>query len=209
MMDMDISDQIVGKAALRELYRAPSALVVAKEFDSIDSATAIFIDRCPFLVLSTTDGNTVDASPRGGLPGFLQRLDYRHIAIPDLNGNNRLDSLENVAEHGLVGLLLFMPGSDETIRINGPGILTTDSRILDGFTAELRRPKLAIVVETAELFVHCAKAFRRSQMWLPDTWGTAEETPDLIDIVEAQFGPDTGATREMLEASYVADLVAD
>jgi PPOX class probable FMN-dependent enzyme len=209
MWVMEINDQIVGKAALRELYRTPSALAVAKQFDSIDSVTATFIDRCPFLVLSTTDGNTVDASPRGGPPGFLQRLDDRHIAIPDLNGNNRLDSLENIAEHGRAGLLLFMPGTDDTVRINGPAILTTDSRILDGFTAELRRPKLAIVVETAELYAHCAKAFRRSQMWQPDTWGTAEETPDLADIVGAQLDMKSGEMRTALEASYAADLAAD
>lgn len=209
MAGMEITHQIVGKAALRELYREPRALAAAKEFDSIDSATATFIDRCPFLVLSTTDGNTVDASPRGGPPGFLQRLDDRHIAIPDLNGNNRLDSLENIAEHGRAGLLLFMPGRDETVRINGPAILTTDSSILDGFTAELRRPKLAIVVETAELYGHCAKAFRRSQMWQPDTWDTAEGTPDLADIVGTQFDMESDGIRIALEDSYVSDLAAD
>jgi PPOX class probable FMN-dependent enzyme len=209
MAGMEITGQIVGKAALRELYRSPSALAAAKEFDSIDASTAMFIDRCPFLVLSTTDGNTVDASPRGGPPGFIQRLDDRHIALPDLNGNNRLDSLENIAEHGRAGLLLFMPGRDETVRINGPAVLTTDSSILDGFTAELRRPKLAIVVETAELYAHCAKAFRRSQMWLPETWGTGEEAPDLADIVGTQFDMESGGIRTALEASYVADLAAD
>ena len=38
-------------------------------------------------------------STRGGPPGFVRRLDSRHIAIPDLNGNNRLDSYRNLVEH--------------------------------------------------------------------------------------------------------------
>ncbi len=209
-MRQDVGMQITDRAGLRTLYREPSELVVHKVFDRIDDSSAAFIDRCPFVVLSTTDGGaSIDASPRGGPPGFIQRLDDRHVALPDLNGNNRLDSLENIVDHPYVGLLLIMPGKDETLRINGPATLTTDDAILDGFTAELRRPKLAIVVEVAELYGHCAKAFRRADVWNPASWVGHEIAPDLAEIVNTQFGLEGDATRARLEQSYDHDLALD
>ena len=207
---MEITERITDLSGLRTLYREPSELAANKVFDTIDDASAEFVDRCPFLVLATTDAaGAPDASPRGGPPGFIQRLDGRHVAIPDLNGNNRLDSLENIVTNPRVGLLLVMPGKDETLRINGPATLTTDARILDGFTAELRRPKLAIVVEVAELYGHCAKAFRRGKVWDTAAWGELDAAPDLADIVAEQFDMNVDASRARLEQSYDDDLVLD
>ena len=207
---MQINDRITDRAGLRELYREPNELVANKAFDVIDERSAEYIDRCPFIVISTSNGgDSMDASPRGGPPGFLQRLDDRHIAIPDLNGNNRLDTLENIVSHPFVGLLLIMPGKDETVRINGPATVTTDASILDGFTVELRRPKAAIVVEVAELYSHCAKSFRRGKVWQPESWADLAETPDLAEIIGTQFNMESGGLREVLEATYAADLAAD
>lgn len=207
---MDITNHITDLGGLRELYREPGAVAANKVFDTIDSSSAAFIDRCPFLVVSTTDGGaSIDASPRGGPPGFLQQLDDRHIAIPDLNGNNRLDTLENIVAHPYAGLLLFMPGKDETLRINGPAALTTDTSVLDGFTNELRRPKLAIVVEVAELYGHCAKAFRRAAVWDPESWVGYRAAPDLADIASTQFGLEGDGLRNALDESYDHDLALD
>lgn len=209
-MRQDVGMQITDRAGLRTLYREASGAAASKVFDRIDDASAAFIDCCPFVVLSTTDGGaSIDASPRGGPPGFIQRLDDRHVALPDLNGNNRLDSLENIVDHPYVGLLLIMPGKDETLRINGPATLTTDDAILDGFTAELRRPKLAIVVEVAELYGHCAKAFRRAEVWNPASWVGHEGAPDLAEIVNTQFGLEGDTVRTALEQSYDHDLALD
>ncbi len=207
---MELDDCITDLAGLRELYRDASGIAANKVFGTIDDSSAAFIDRCPFVVVSTSNGSdAMDASPRGGPPGFIQRLDDRHVAIPDLNGNNRLDTLENIVAHPYVGLLMIMPGMDETLRINGPARITTDAAVLDGFTAELRRPKTAVVVEVAELYAHCAKAFRRADVWDPESWVGHEATPDLATIAGTQFGiPDTDI-RGRLEDSYVADLSRD
>jgi PPOX class probable FMN-dependent enzyme len=207
---MEITNRITDLAGLRELYRQPSEIAANKVFDTIDEASAAFVDRCPFLVLATTDpAGGPDASPRGGPPGFIHRLDDRHVAIPDLNGNNRLDSLENIVANPRVGLLLVMPGKDETLRINGPATLTNDAQVLDGFTTELRRPKLAIVVEVAELYGHCAKAFRRGKVWDTAAWDELDAAPDLADIVAEQFDMNLDASRARLEESYDHDLALD
>ncbi len=207
---MELTNRITDLAGLRELYREPNELVANKAFDVIDEATAAYIDRCPFVVISTSNGaDSMDASPRGGPPGFLLRLDDRHVAIPDLNGNNRLDTLENIVAHPFVGLLLVMPGKDETVRINGRATLTTDAAILDGFTVELRRPKSAIVVEVAEVYSHCAKSFRRGKVWQPESWADHAEAPDLADIIGTQFSMESSGIRTVLEDSYVKDLTLD
>jgi PPOX class probable FMN-dependent enzyme len=207
---VESSDRITDLASLRELYREPSDLAANKAFDVIDETTAAYIDRCPFVIISTSNGgNSMDVSPRGGPPGFLRRLDDRHIAIPDLNGNNRLDTLENIVAHPFVGLLLVMPGKDETVRINGPATVTTDAAILDGFTVELRRPKTAIVVEVAELYSHCAKSFRRGKVWQPESWADLADSPDLADIVGTQFSMESSGIRTALEGSYDHDLTLD
>jgi PPOX class probable FMN-dependent enzyme len=207
---MDVPDKVDTIGQLEAMYRRPGAGAVSKVLSSINEGMAAFIDLCPLIVLATTDGaGNIDASPRGGPPGFVRRLDDRRIAIPDLNGNNRLDSLRNVVTHPWVGLLMMVPGKDETLRINGPAALTTDPEILAGFTDELRPPKLAVVVEVAEIFGHCAKAFRRARAWQPAEWGHTADAPDLATMYACHWNLDEQVVRTDLEASYAGDLALD
>jgi uncharacterized protein len=196
---------------LRVIYRKPGAAAAGKSRTSIDEASARFIARAPLVMLATSSAaGLCDVSPRGGPPGFVTVLDATHVAIPDLNGNNRLDSLQNVVENPQAGLLFLIPGLDDTLRINGPAAVTTAADVLDRHHPDLRRPKSALVVETRELFVHCAKAFRRSQTWRPETWVALADAPDLVDIVACQFAlDDREALRDDLEQGYEAELAAD
>jgi PPOX class probable FMN-dependent enzyme len=196
---------------LRVLYRKPGAAAAGKSRTSIDEASARFIGRAPLVMLSTANAaGHCDVSPRGGPPGFVTVLDDTHVAIPDLNGNNRLDSLQNVVENPQAGLLFLIPGLDDTLRINGPATITTADDVLERHHPDLRRPKSALVVETRELFVHCAKAFRRSQAWRAETWPALADAPDLIEIVACQFAiDDSESLRDDLEQGYVAELAAD
>jgi PPOX class probable FMN-dependent enzyme len=207
---MRVPGQVDTIEQLESLYRAPGAGAAGKVMPSLNDGMAAFVDRCSFLVMATTDGRgSVDASPRGGPAGFVRRLDDRHVAIPDLNGNNRLDSLRNIVVFPWVGLLMVVPGQEETLRINGPAALTTDTDLLAGFTNELRTPKLAIVVETAEVYGHCAKAFKRSNMWRPDEWLIADEPADLAAMYACVWNADEEAIRANLAQSYASDLAAD
>ena len=196
---------------LREIYRTPGAGAAGKSRASIDEASARFIGRAPLVMLSTSSAaGHCDVSPRGGPPGFVTVLDDTHVAIPDLGGNNRLDSMRNIVENPQAGLLFLVPGLDDTLRINGPATITTAGDVLDRHHPDLRRPKSALVVETRELFVHCAKAFRRSKAWQPDTWAALADAPDLVEIVACQFAiDDREALRDDLEQGYVAELAAD
>ncbi len=207
---MDIPGRIHTVEQLESLYREPSERALGKQCSSIDEGMVALIEHSPFLVLATADGHgSVDASPRGGPPGFVRRLDDRHIAIPDLNGNNRLDSYRNLIAHPWAGVLMIVPGKDETLRINGPAVITTDADILSRFTKEIRPPKAAIVVETAEIYGHCAKAFRRGHVWDPAAWAATAAAPDLASMYACSWGLDENEMRDVLERVYDRDLAAD
>lgn len=201
-------------AQLTDLYRAPGGAAVAKEADRLDDACRGFIARSPFLVIGTSNADgRLDVSPRGGPPGFVKVLDDHRLAIPDLNGNNRLDSIRNIIEHGQVGLLFVVPGLGETLRINGAACITTDPAILDLFADEVRRPATAIGVTFEQGFLHCAKAFRRGGLWQPETWPGLDDQPSAGQMLLDHAGLDGQMTAEqvteMLEESYRSGLAAD
>ncbi len=140
-MDTPFPSVLTSVNDLRELYRQPSKLAAGKIIDHVDETSASFIAQSPYHLLATShaDGRC-DVSPRGGPPGFVKVLDQKRVVIPDLNGNNLLDSLQNVIDNPQAGLLFLVPGRDETLRVNGRAWLTTDDAILDLFVDELRRP---------------------------------------------------------------------
>ncbi len=198
---------------LRELYREPSRLVQSKVKATLDAASRRFIERAPFVLIATLGGDgKLDVSPRGGPPGFIRVRTDGTIAIPDLNGNNLIDTLRAVVESGRAGLLVMHPGREETLRVNGTAFVTADPVVLAEFTAELRPPKSAIVVDPEEVFIHCAKAFRRGGVWNSESWSTYDDAPDAVDILSCQLdlSAETGEKlRASLELGYIADLEAD
>lgn len=195
---------------LRTLYREPSDMVKAKKTATIGPQTAARLAASPFVLLSTASAEGhCDVSPRGGPAGMIAVLDDSTVAIPDLGGNNLLDSLTNIIENPHAGLLVLTPGDNETVRIDGRASLRTDDDILDRWDGLFRRPKLAVVIEIEAVFIHCAKAFRRSGLWDPSTWsGGAPDAADLIDE-HVGGGLDVEAIRNGLDQSYEADLAAE
>lgn len=215
-MSTDVLDphRITSTAQLRELYREPTQLVVDKARPELDIATQRFLATARLLFVGShaADG-TVDVSPRGGEAGFVQVLDAHHLAIADLGGNNRIDTIRNVVETGRLGLLAVVPGRDETVRVTGRAHVTTDPEVLGRFPLP-RRPKTAIVVEVATTFIHCGKAFLRSETWRPDSWAAvAADTPDAADIAVCQGivgdGVDAATVRAALSQGYDAELAAE
>ena len=155
-------------------------LAALKSLTALDDHAMAFIRRAPFLCIGTQNATgTADVSPRGDPAGFVQILDAQTIAIPDRPGNNRLDTLSNIVANPNVGLLFIIPGFDDTLRLNGQATLVTDPDLLATMAVNDRTPKLAIVVRVAEVFLHCAKAFRRSRLWDPSTFQDRRDMPSL------------------------------
>lgn len=173
----------------RDLYPAPSPLAVAKQIDHLDPHAIRFIARSPFLVMATADAEgRCDASPRGDAPGFVEVVDAHTLLIPDRPGNNRVDSLSNLATNPQVGLLFFVPGVLETLRVNGRAELTTDAARLAGLAVAERVPRSALVVRVEEVFFHCGKALKRSALWDQAGHAAPGEIPSLGRILADQTG---------------------
>lgn len=165
---------------LRRVYRPPGAVSLAKEIDHLDRHCRDFIARSPFAVLATTDGQgRVDASPKGGPPGFVSVLDDRRLAVPDMSGNNRLDSLGNLVSSPGMSLLFLVPGVGETLRVVGRAEVSVDPAVLEQASTAGLRPNVAVIVTVTTAYLHCAKALRRSGLWEPERW------PDLDGLASA------------------------
>ena len=166
----------------------------------------------PFCLLATASADgQCDVSPKGGPPGFVKVLGEDRVVLPDLNGNNLIDSLCNIVTNGHAGLLLLVPGHDETLRIDGAASVTTDPEILDLWADELRRPKVAVGIEVHAAFIHCAKAFRRGHVWEPASWPAEGGAPDGCDLIVSHLQlPQTAAElREGFEEGYRRGLAED
>lgn len=180
---------IIGsREQLRTVLAEPGEMVKAKEIDFLDTHCQNLISRSPFLLLATASkSGRCDVSPKGDAAGFVQVLDKHHLAIPDRVGNNRLDSIENILENSQVGLLFIIPGTRETLRINGQAWIIQDDEILDKAIVNDKRPNLAIGVKVQEAFIHCGKSMIRSKLWEPQHWPSLEDLPSfgkmLVDHV--------------------------
>ena len=175
--------------ALRSLYDAPVERAVKKQIACLDRHCRQFIELSPFVVLSSGDAQRgLDASPRGGRPGFVKVRDEHTLLIPDASGNNRLDTLENIIANGQIGLLFMIPGIDETLRVNGVAQLSTDAADIDLCVDERRAPKLVIKLEVTQAYIHCAKAFMRSKLWRPESQVDRSVLATMRQIINDQSG---------------------
>jgi predicted pyridoxine 5'-phosphate oxidase superfamily flavin-nucleotide-binding protein len=129
-------------------------------------------------------------------------LDDHRVAFGDLAGNNRIDSYGNIAASPAVGMLCIVPGLDETLRINGSASVSTDEAIRAECAIDGKVPKVAIVVDVDECFVHCGKAFRRGGVWDTATWPTADERPSPGAMLNDHLS--LGLTAEAIEADLEA-----
>ncbi len=164
-----LTTQIIqSEAELRALIGEPSAQTCAKISDRLNAMTRLFIERSPFLCLATSDASGhCDLSPRGDPAGFVRILDERTLLIPDRPGNRIADSLRNILANPHVGLLFIVPGLTDTFRVNGRATLTVDAELLAPCAVEGKAPRLGILVDIAEAYTQCSKAFLRSQLWDP------------------------------------------
>jgi uncharacterized protein len=191
---------------LRELYPMPAKPSVSKEVDHLDEHCRTFIAHSTFMVMATGDAaGGCDVSPKGGPPGFVAVLDEHRLAIPDLSGNNRLDSIANLVERPGIALLFCVPGLDETLRVNGVATITTDPEVLDAAETRGIRPKVAIGVDVVTAFLHCAKALRRGSVWQPEGWPDTSAMPSVACMLRDHYalpGMDVDAVQARLDESY-------
>jgi len=185
--------RITSVEELRSLMGEPNAITRKKLLTELDSLATDFIKRSPFLILATSDAEgNLDASPKGDHPGFVLVENPSTIVIPERKGNKLLFGLQNILANPHVAMVFMLPGTGETLRVNGTAQLTTDPELLGKLTARGAPALLATRVVVRECFFHCAKAFIRSQLWRPETW------TERVSIEWGSYlGPKIGANEEL------------
>lgn len=158
---------VTDEAALRALHLQPMSRATDKVLRRLDGHCRNILALSPFCVIATHGPGGADVSPRGDPPGFVRVLDDRHILLPDRVGNNRLDNLANLLANPAIGMLFLVPGMNETLRVNGLARITDDQRLLATSAIQGRAPKIGVLIEVQEAFLHCAKALVRSDLWNP------------------------------------------
>jgi uncharacterized protein len=194
---------------LRDKMGYADGLAVQKARPTLDKHSRHFISLSPFLVLSTASAEgKADVSPRGDPPGFVHIMDDSTLLIPDRPGNNRLDTMVNIAQNPNVACLFFIPGFEDTLRVAGKARLTDDPALLQHCIVNGKQPTVGVVVKVEEAFIHCAKALRRSKLWQDDYKQDRSQMPSIARIVLEQVGAGTldetvaRAADERVEQSY-------
>jgi len=198
-------DTIDSPHALRDLYGTVSPLAERKVLPRLDRHCRAFINLSPLVVIATADAaGGMDASPRGDAPGFVLVLDDAHLLLPDRPGNNRVDSYGNIVASPGVGLLFFVPGIDETLRVNGKAAVITDAAKLAQAASHGKTPKAGLLIAVEEAFFHCGKALKRSRFWNSDDHVAREAFPSLGKIIADQTGQ---CSAEEADARIASDYV--
>src|SRR5690606_21257960 len=98
-----------------------------------------------------------------------------------------LDTMENILIEPAVGLLFLIPGMNETLRVNGDAKITVDPVLRERLSVDARPPISVIVVTVKAVYMHCAKAFMRSDLWKPDAWPDRKSMPTFGEILRDQL----------------------
>jgi PPOX class probable FMN-dependent enzyme len=163
--------EITTQDELREIVPQPLAAAAGKARKELHDLDREWLAASPFCLIATSaEDGTCDVSPKGDPAGFTKVLDAGTIAIPERAGNRRVDGFTNILSNPHVGLIYFLPGRGDTLRINGRARIVSEAPFFDEMIVKGNRPQLALLVDIEEIFHHCSKAFLRSKLWKPETW---------------------------------------
>ena len=170
-------------------YPNPQGKAITKVKDYMTAYVQEFIAKAPFMIMATSDlEGHCDASPKGGQPGFVKVLDAQHLLVPDVAGNKLFQSYQNLETNAHVGLLFFIPGVNDTVRVNGR-VTIVDKDELDQQNVALSlynpddnaRHLQGIIIEVEESYGHCPRALKFSQLWDVETIQANQSTRPVSD----------------------------
>jgi PPOX class probable FMN-dependent enzyme len=206
---MPAAQEIRTLAELQEITGEATTPAIAKDRDRLLDVHREWLAVSRFLLLATSGADgTCDVSPKGDPAGFVHVVDDRTVAIPERPGNGRVDGWRNVLENPHVGLILLVPGRNDTLRINGRARLVRDAPYFDELVVRGRRPLLACEVSVDQVFTHCPKAFLRSELWKAATWPEKDRLPSVAAIAQQLARPDEPLEKieEYYGRSYAENL---
>lgn len=183
---------ITSLADLEARYGTPSEAAVVKEAGRIGPAYRAMIEASPFVALATVGPEGLDCSPRGDAGSVVRVHDDKTLMLPDRAGNNRTDSLRNIVRDPRVALLFLIPGSGNTMRVNGRATLSVAPDLLASFAMEGKEPRCVVVVTVDSVYFQCGRAVLRADLWNPEKHLDAKDLPSagtmLAEATDGRVG---------------------
>jgi PPOX class probable FMN-dependent enzyme len=181
------------KPDLSALYAQPSEMIQKAVFDRLADVHKDYLKVATFFCIATGSPNGLDASPRGGPPGFVHVLDPHTIAFADWPGNNRIESMHNLELDDRVGMVFLFPGLEIFMRINGRATTVVDPLLLEALSEANKTPKTAMLIRVEQVIMHCGKAINRAKLWDPNSLVDRTTVPSigkmlttLMEVSESQ-----------------------
>lgn len=182
-------DYIEDIASLEALYPDPSPNSLRKVATRLTPLYRKWIGKSRYCIVSTVGTQGTDGSPRGEDGPVVTELDAQTLAMPDWQGNNRLDTLRNIVSDGRISLLFLVPGSDVVLRINGQARVTADAQLRAMFNRQGKQPTTVIVIKIGEVYAQCARASMRAGLWSRDD---SKGLPTMGEILAEQTRGEEG-----------------
>jgi uncharacterized protein len=188
-------------------YRDASRLVRDKVIHHLDEHCTAFIRLSPFATLATASPDGwPEVSPRGGDPGFVKVLDDHTLVLPDRPGNNRVDSLKNLAPNPRAAVMFLVPGIDESLRVYGTTtLLPADALDLD-LTEFGRAPQSVLVLHVERAYFQCSKAVMRSGLWDPERRVERSVFPPFSQVLKDHCRTDVIPDEDVLREGLRQEL---
>lgn len=181
---------------LTAIIPGPGPKAGAKILDRLEEQAINFISRSPFLVMATTGDFGLELSPKGDDSGFVDIVDNKTLLIPERNGNQLALGLRNIIQNKKIGLIFFLPATNEVFRVLGTAELLDDRNLCQKLETRGKSAVLVIKVNIERAFFHCARSLKRGGLWNPESWGEptrisigkiisdAMGQPDLKDMID-------------------------
>src|SRR5262249_24905411 len=102
-------------------------------------------------------------------------------------------------EDARIGMIFFVPGANETYRVNGRARISVDANLRRRFAVGGKEPATVMVVMVEQAFAHCPKALVRSDLWKAASSGRHQGVPRLGAFVAAR---EPGTSSAVFDAEY-------
>lgn len=172
---------------LVDIVGTPRPLLADKSTPYVSPLVQEFIEKSPYFLLATAaEDGSADCTPRGDSPGSVYFPDARTLVFADRKGNRRVDSMRNLLQNPNIGMLFLIPGTDETVRVNGTATISADPELCERFSMQGKPAHLVVIVKIEEVFTHCARSILRSKIWEPESWPDPDTIPTLMAMLSEQ-----------------------
>lgn len=193
-MELNPDYVVKNTSQLRDVITEPAEMLRLKVYSKLVADAVEFIQESPLIFLCTQDAaGSMDVSPKGDAPGFVEVTDDTTLIVPDRPGNKLAFGFNNLLDSPQISLIFVRPGIKETLRINGAAQITRDPEILERHAVKGKPAVLCTVIHVEECFFHCGKALIRSKLWQPDSWAAERRISFGRQFAELTGGDEAAA----------------